>query len=136
MPDKVSEHFIHSYIYRRFPGVKYIVHSHSPSSIVYGLCNSSGSMLRPIYQMAGFLGQHLPIFDAANYYPSMRQSIPQKLMVTNRFLGDALAEKFCAPGEINASREVDGLDDLLCYSTVLQRGHDFTTCAKSLEIAV
>lgn len=136
IPDTDSEHFIHSCIYHRFPGVKCIIHSHSPSSIVYGLCDNSGSMLRPTYQMAGFLGQHLPIFDVAKYYPSLPQSIPQNLMITNRFLGDALAEKLCAPREMNGSREVDGLDDLPFYSTVLQRGHGFTTCAQSLEVAV
>lgn len=135
VPDTNSEHVIHSCLYHRFPGVNSIIHSHSPSSIVYGHCDSSGSMLRPTYQMAAFLGQYLPIFDAANYYPSLPQSTPQNLMITNRYLGDALAEKFCGPREMNGSPEVDGLDDLPSYSTVLQRGHGFTTCAQELEVA-
>ena len=137
-----SEHFIHSCIYDRFPGVKCIIHSHCPSSIVYGLCNSGGSMLQPTYQMAGFLGQYLPIFDAATYYPSMPSSLPQNLMINQRYLGDALAEKFSTSPRTNESQEVNGLpevdgsEDLPSNSLVLQRGHGFVACAESLELAV
>jgi len=131
-----SEHFIHSCIYARFPGVKCVIHSHCSSIIVYGLCNSSGSMMQPAYQMAGFLGQYLPIFDAATHYPSMSSSLPQNLMVNQRYLGDALAEKFCASPGTDGSVEPDKAQDLPFYSVVLQRGHGFVACAESLEAAV
>jgi hypothetical protein len=43
------EHFIHSSIYDRFPGVQSIIDSHNISAVVYGLCDSRGSLLQPSY---------------------------------------------------------------------------------------
>src|SRR5688572_5183563 len=54
------ERFIHSEIYRARPDVLAIVHSHSPSVIPYGV---TGTQLRPIFHMSGFLGSKSPIFE-------------------------------------------------------------------------
>src|SRR5436190_23710126 len=47
------ERFIHSEIYRTRPDVQAVVHSHSPAVIPFGV---TGTSLRPISHMAGFLG--------------------------------------------------------------------------------
>jgi HCOMODA/2-hydroxy-3-carboxy-muconic semialdehyde decarboxylase len=54
------ERFIHSEIYRMRPDVLAIVHSHSPAVIPFGV---TGTQLRPISHMSGFLGASAPIFE-------------------------------------------------------------------------
>ena len=54
------ERFIHSEIYKAHPGIKAIVHSHSPSIIPFGVTRVP---LRPIYHMSSFLGAGVPIFE-------------------------------------------------------------------------
>jgi HCOMODA/2-hydroxy-3-carboxy-muconic semialdehyde decarboxylase len=54
------ERFIHSEIYRTRPDVLAIVHSHSPAVIPFGV---TGTQLRPISHMSGFLGASTPIFE-------------------------------------------------------------------------
>ncbi len=48
------ERFIHGEIYRARPDAVAVVHSHSPSVIPFG---AVGQPLRPIFHMAGFLGE-------------------------------------------------------------------------------
>jgi HCOMODA/2-hydroxy-3-carboxy-muconic semialdehyde decarboxylase len=55
-----AERFIHSEIYKAYPGIKAIVHSHSPSIIPFG---ATGVPLRPIYHMSSFLGAGVPVFE-------------------------------------------------------------------------
>jgi ribulose-5-phosphate 4-epimerase/fuculose-1-phosphate aldolase len=54
------ERFIHGEIYRARPDVQAIVHSHSPSVIPFG---ATGTTLRPIFHLGGFLGGGTPIFE-------------------------------------------------------------------------
>ena len=54
------ERFIHSEIYRARPDVQAIVHSHSTAVIPFGV---TGTQLRPISHMGGFLGAATPIFE-------------------------------------------------------------------------
>ena len=54
------ERFIHSEIYRRRPDVVAVVHSHSPALIPFGI---TGTSLRPVFHLSGFLGQATPIFE-------------------------------------------------------------------------
>ena len=49
-----SERFIHGEMYRRFPGVNCVVHSHSEAVLPYV---ASGVPLKPVFHMAGFLGE-------------------------------------------------------------------------------
>lgn len=78
------ERYIHSEIYRARPDVIAIVHSHSPSLIPFGI---TGTALKPVYHMSGFLGTGTPIFeirDAAGPATDM--------LVRDRRLGAALAK--------------------------------------------
>ena len=54
------ERTIHSEIYRARPDVQAIVHSHSPALIPFGI---TGTSLRPVFHMSGFLGSATPIFE-------------------------------------------------------------------------
>lgn len=55
-----TERFIHGEIYRARPDVMAIVHCHSADLIPFGV---SSVPLRPVYHMAGFLEEPVPIFD-------------------------------------------------------------------------
>lgn len=55
-----SERFIHAEIYRARPDVNAVVHAHAPSLIPFGV---STTPLRPVYHMAGFIGDGVPIYD-------------------------------------------------------------------------
>ena len=54
------ERFIHSEIYRARPDVVAVVHNHSPALIPFGI---TGTALRPVFHMSGFLGSATPIFE-------------------------------------------------------------------------
>jgi ribulose-5-phosphate 4-epimerase/fuculose-1-phosphate aldolase len=55
-----AERFIHSEIYKAYPEIKAVVHSHSPSVIPFG---ATKVPLRPIYHMSSFLGAGVPVFE-------------------------------------------------------------------------
>src|SRR5579859_42597 len=59
-PKMYLERFIHGEIYKRRPDVKAIVHHHAASIIPFSVSNVP---LRPIYHMAAFIGQGVPVFD-------------------------------------------------------------------------
>lgn len=50
----VIERYIHSEIYKRYPDVHCVIHSHAEAVLPYTI---TGVPLRPVYHMAGFLGQ-------------------------------------------------------------------------------
>src|SRR5439155_1392610 len=54
------ERFIHSEIYKAYPAVQAVVHSHSPAVIPFGVV---GTPLKPIYHMGSFLGLGVPVFE-------------------------------------------------------------------------
>ncbi len=59
-PRMYLERFIHGEIYKRRPDVKAIVHHHAASIIPFSVSNVA---LRPVYHMAAFIGQGVPVFD-------------------------------------------------------------------------
>ncbi len=56
----VGERFIHGEVYKARPDVKVVVHHHAPSVIPFGV---SQVPLRPIYHMASFLWEGVPVFE-------------------------------------------------------------------------
>jgi ribulose-5-phosphate 4-epimerase/fuculose-1-phosphate aldolase len=54
------ERFIHSEIYKARPDVNAVVHSHSPAVIPFGVTEVP---LRPLFHIAGFLGQGAAVFE-------------------------------------------------------------------------
>ena len=77
------ERYIHSEIYRARPDVVAVVHSHSPSVIPFGV---TGTALRPVFHMSGFLGAGTPVFE-------IRESggPATDMLIRDRKLGAALA---------------------------------------------
>jgi ribulose-5-phosphate 4-epimerase/fuculose-1-phosphate aldolase len=104
------ERFIHAEIYRRRPQAQAVVHSHSPSVIPFGVTKQP---LRPIYHMAAFLCEAVPVFDL-----SAATGIDTDLLISDSQKAAALS---------------DGMKD--CCA-VLQRGHGSTIYGRSLREAV
>ena len=103
------ERYIHGEIYRLRPEVMAVVHSHSPSSIPFGVTRSK---LRPIYHMGAFLWSGTPVYD-------IRKSVEKNdLLIRDRPLGAALAKT------------------LGSCSCVLMRGHGMTVVGDGVPEAV
>jgi ribulose-5-phosphate 4-epimerase/fuculose-1-phosphate aldolase len=58
--DGYSERFIHGEIYKTRPDVMAIVHFHAPEVIPFGVSNVP---LRPVFHMAAFLAEGVPLFE-------------------------------------------------------------------------
>lgn len=78
------ERYIHGEIYRARPDVQAVVHSHSPSVIPYGV---TGTQLRPIFHMSGFLGPTTPVFEIRD-----AGGPATDMLIRDRGLGAALAK--------------------------------------------
>ena len=103
------ERYIHGEIYRARPEVMAIVHSHSPSSIPFGVTRTK---LRPIYHMGAFLWSGTPVYD-------IRKTREQNdLLIRDRPLGEALAKTLGA------------------CNCVLMRGHGMTIVGDGVPEAV
>ncbi len=103
------ERFIHGEIYRARPDVVAVVHSHSASVIPFAITRKA---LRPVYHMAGFLGEgsaHFEIRDVGGN---------TDMLIRSPYLGAALARS------------------LGKHSCVLMRGHGSTVVGTTLEQAV
>lgn len=77
------ERFIHGEIYKVRPDVHAIVHHHSPSVIPFSVTTRP---LRPIYHMAAFLGEGVPVFEIR------ATGGMTDMLVRNAALGAALAK--------------------------------------------
>jgi ribulose-5-phosphate 4-epimerase/fuculose-1-phosphate aldolase len=106
-----AERFIHSEIYREYPEVVAVVHSHSHAIVPLSVVKSTP--LRAIFHMAGFIGEGAPVFEIRDV-----AGTGSDLLIRNRELGHALARCFKTS------------------SIVLMRGHGSTVIAPSLRQAV
>jgi len=77
------ERYIHSEIYRVRPDVVAVVHSHSPALIPFGV---TGTSLKPVFHMSGFLGSATPIFEIRE-----AGGPATDMLIRDRKLGAALA---------------------------------------------
>lgn len=108
-PRPYLERFIHSEIYRARPDVMAVVHSHSCSVLPFGI---TGTKLKPVSHMAGFLGSGAAHFDIRDAAGDTDQ------LITNSELGKSLS------------------DALARHNCVMMRGHGSTVVGLSLEQAV
>lgn len=104
-----SEIYIHGEVYRVRPDVNAVVHTHAPAVILMGI---SGETLMPMYQMTGYMGAGVPVFD-----------IRQEIGNTNMLINDATRGKAL----------VKVLAD---QAAVLMRGHGGVVTGNSLYQAV
>ncbi|MBR0831136.1 class II aldolase/adducin family protein [Bradyrhizobium manausense] len=105
------ERFIHSEIYREFPDVQAIVHSHSHSIVPLSVVKNIP--LRAIFHMAGFIGECAPVFEIRDV-----AGPGTDLLISDNRLGRALAQCFHAS------------------DIVLMRGHGSTVVGQSLRQVV
>jgi HCOMODA/2-hydroxy-3-carboxy-muconic semialdehyde decarboxylase len=104
------ERFIHGEIYRVRPDVQAIVHSHSPAVIPFG---ATGTSLKPIFHLGGFLGSGVPIFE-------IREAAGPNtdMLIRTSDLGVALAKTLAA------------------FPYALMRGHGSVAVGNSLKQVV
>jgi ribulose-5-phosphate 4-epimerase/fuculose-1-phosphate aldolase len=105
-----TERFIHGAIYKARPDVNSVIHFHAPAVVLMGV---SGEPLRPIYHMAGFLGEGVPLFDIRAVTGRMTS-----MLITDAAAGSALAQT------------------LGNKSAALMRGHGAVVVGSSLPQAV
>jgi HCOMODA/2-hydroxy-3-carboxy-muconic semialdehyde decarboxylase len=110
-PAVYLERFIHSEIYRTRPDVVAVVHSHSPSVVPFSAV--TGTKLRPIFHMCGFLGLGTPVFEIRDF-----AGLSSDLLISDKRLGAALAQS------------------LGSGPAVLMRGHGSTVVGSSLRQTV
>ncbi|KAK4458269.1 arad-like aldolase/epimerase [Cladorrhinum samala] len=137
IPSKLSEsyleRFIHSEIYKQYPNINSVVHSHSETVIPYTV---NRVRLRPVMHLAGFLRpKGPPVWDIAavqvqkKFAVTGREDLSQVLeppredqvdiLVKDEYYGRKLAYSFAQGGAVT-----------------LMRGHGFTAVGDSIEMAV
>jgi HCOMODA/2-hydroxy-3-carboxy-muconic semialdehyde decarboxylase len=104
-----AERFIHGEIYRARSDVHAVVHAHSPSVVPFGV---SATPLRPVFHMAGFIGDRVPVFDIR------KSSGMTDMLISNAARGRALAQA------------------LGMGPAILMRGHGVAVVGPSLPFAV
>ncbi|HVH27841.1 MAG TPA: class II aldolase/adducin family protein [Vicinamibacterales bacterium] len=107
--EQYSERFIHSEIYKARPDVRAVVHNHSQDVIPFSV---STVRLRPVFHVASFLQDGVPVFDIRKCCGIT------DMLVTNSERGRGLAQ---------------ALGD---QAAVLMRGHGVTVVGPSLPYAV
>lgn len=117
-----AERFIHGEIFRVYPEVNCVVHSHAEAVLPYV---AADVRMMAVFHMAGFLGPEVPVFDVGQIYEPGDQ---QDMLIRNARLGTALAKQFSR----NPHREAPSLD----HAVVLMKRHGYTTHGADLETAV
>ncbi|KIW62326.1 hypothetical protein PV04_10507 [Phialophora macrospora] len=118
-PRGFSERFIHSEVYKAYPAVQSVVHSHSLEVVPFSI---SSVPLSACFHMAGFLGTAVPVWDAASVYQH-HPSDNQDMLVKNTKLASSLARALGEQGQVK-------------HPVVLMRGHGMVVTAESLEMCV
>lgn len=104
-----SERFIHAEIYRARSDVQSVVHNHAAALIPFGVTTVP---LRPMYHMASFIGNGVPVFDIRKTFGMT------DMLVSDSAKGRALAQ---------------ALGDKTC---VLMRGHGVAVVGPTIQHAV
>ncbi|OQV09635.1 Clas II Aldolase and Adducin domain-containing protein [Cladophialophora immunda] len=126
-PKGYIERYIHGEMYKRYPDIACVVHSHSEDVLPYAI---AGVPLRAVYHMAGFLGPDpAPLYDVENSYNATE---PHDLLIRTPKLGEDLAKTFLTKTNESADPPVSMPD----YNVVLMRRHGFTTAALDIQTAV
>ncbi|KAI9691680.1 MAG: hypothetical protein M1822_007752 [Bathelium mastoideum] len=115
-----SERFIHGELFKRYPDVQSVVHSHAEAVLPYA---TSTVPLLPMYHMGGFLGTKVPVWDIVPLYDDDYQ---QDMLVNNEKLGASLAASFSSSTSSAAPEK----------NVVLMKRHGYTTFGKDIPTAV
>ncbi|KAJ7626067.1 arad-like aldolase/epimerase [Roridomyces roridus] len=119
VPTGFAERFIHSEIFKRFPDVLGVVHSHTQEILPFAN-QADVPLVSEIHTSPAVGSQGAPIFDARNLPASvLPESQLHDLLIRNEALGDALAKTFTNDSQV-----------------VLMRGHGMSIRGPSLRDAV
>lgn len=150
----ISERWIDSEIYKRFPGVNCVIHSHSPEILPF--CTAK-IPLRPVIAAAGFLGGEAPAWDISSAYSSGifpgsgNSDEKHDRLVRSQNLGAAFAIKFSktstssgfiysklseSVSSVTGTHKDKELQAEPDHAVMLMRGHGFTVAARGIEEAV
>ncbi|KAH8755391.1 class II aldolase and Adducin N-terminal domain-containing protein [Diaporthe sp. PMI_573] len=124
-PAGYIERFIHSEVYKRYPSVNSVIHSHTDSVIPFGVTQVP---LLPVGQTGSVFGQSAPVFDIADYF---LPTDSHALIIRNMRFGAALATYFGGStpnGTTNGTVPVNNV--------VLMRGHGMTVIGPDIVTAV
>lgn len=120
-PKGYSERFIHGEIFKCYPSVNCVIHSHAEEVLPYVV---TGVSLKAVYHMSGFLGRDgCPVFDIDPLYQEGEQ---RDMLVNNMRFGKALADKFASDPSAEDPE----------HTVVLMRRHGFTTVGRDIVTAV
>lgn len=118
-----SERFIHGELFRKYPKIQCVVHSHAESVLPYA---SSDAPLLPMYHMSGFLGGPVPVWDIATEYEDPYQ---QDMLVNNEHLDASLAAAFSPKQPLSQETALE-------HTVVLMKRHGYTTWGEDIPTAV
>jgi ribulose-5-phosphate 4-epimerase/fuculose-1-phosphate aldolase len=121
-PRGFSERYIHSEVYKAYPKVMAVVHSHSLDVVPFSI--SPKSPLRACFHMSGFLGTNVPVWDPATEYKKDPQLV-QHMLVRDTRMGASLA-KALGQGDDGQPKE----------PLALMRGHGFVCTGDSIEMVI
>ncbi|KAJ9617552.1 hypothetical protein H2204_013683 [Knufia peltigerae] len=126
-PRGYIERYIHGEVYKRFPDVHSVIHSHSEDVLPYAI---AGVPLRAVYHTAGFVGYDpVPVYDIENSYNDTQ---PHDMLISTLALGADLAQTFVSPENAHATPQTVSPDTHL----VLMRKHGFVTFGTDIREAV
>lgn len=121
-PRGFSERYIHSEVYKAYPKVMAVVHSHNLDVVPFSI--TPKNPLRSCFHMSGFLGTNVPVWDPAVEYKK-DPTLLQHMLVRDTRMGASLAK---ALGESQ-----EGLPK---EHVALMRGHGFVCVGTSIEMAI
>lgn len=126
-PRGYIERYIHGEMYKRFPNVTSVIHSHSEDVLPYAI---AGVPLRAVYHTAGFVGYDpVPVYDIEDSYNATQA---HDMLISTLLLGADLAETFVSPANVSAIPPTVSPDTHL----VLMRKHGFVTFGTDIKEAV
>lgn len=121
-PRGFSERYIHSEVYKAYPQVMAVVHSHNLDVVPFTI--SPKTPLRACFHMSAFLGTNVPVWDPATLYKE-DPTLVQHMLVRDTKMGASLA-KALGEGEHGLPKE----------HLALMRGHGFVCTGNSIEMAI
>jgi len=119
VPTGFAERFIHSEIYKKFPDVLAVLHSHTQEILPFANV-ASVPLVAQIHTASAVGSEGAPIFDTRNLPQSVLPNDQlHDLLVRNEPLGDALANTFSSDSQV-----------------VLMRGHGMAVRSNSIRDVV
>ncbi|ORX94216.1 class II aldolase and Adducin N-terminal domain-domain-containing protein [Clohesyomyces aquaticus] len=116
-PRGYSERYIHGEIFKMYPEVNCVVHSHSEAVIPF---TTGGMRPRPVFHMAGFLGPlGPPTVDLTGVYNELNSkglTHVRDMLIKTPHLGSKLAEAFSLKGTLI----IDGKHGFTCVGDTIQ----------------